>query len=478
MPLRRFALACFLFLIILGALPTDAAPAQPSNLRSDILYTSKGEFVQVSPMRPLTLNAHVQQFAYEPLGVEVAFTGSEVQGDQTVYFVKTMDVRTGHEMSRLSATAPTDRISIAFTLLGWSRSGKYLLLKRFSLDQAEPTTATEEYLRWDLSASPSMARPIDPAAYLPAGTEKIEGEGAVYLSPDHHWVVFKLFHYLTDAQGKPRGIQSAFVLYDLERDIYRLLALPIGAETNRWSDDNHLIIEQKEVQQRFDVVTGQISPLGAAKADDAPATSKQYPDLTLDVEHRLQEDVKGSGGHLDSCLLWVRRTPAGRPPLGVAAAGLTADRDDPQAVWSPTGKQIAFLAHGDLYVTDLALTAQPGPREKMAVGLALSCPEEQQLAATNLKQIGLALTQYLQDFDEHYPPTEGINETLYPYLKTRDVFQVGSHRFVYQLPSGMSLAKLDSPAETVMGTMDLPCARVVLFADGHVKSFPKLVPAP
>ena len=470
LPSLLFLLAC--------SLPGAAAPAQPSNLSPDILYTTKGEFVQVSPMRPLTLNAHVQQFAYDPLGVEVAYVGSEVQGDQTVYSVKTMDTRTGHEMSRLSVTAPTGGISAGFNLLGWSRSGKSVLLVRFSADPTEPTTAIEEYLRWDLGANPPMTRLIDPAAHLPSGTPGTIDEGLAYPSPDHRWIMFKLYYHPADAEGKPGPARSAFVLYDPDQNTYRPLTLPADTTANDWSDDNHLIIRQKEVQQRFDVVTGQISPLGAAAMSDAPAASKQFPDLTLDVEHRTQEDVKGSGGHLDSCLLWVRRMPAGKLPLGAAAAGLTPSRDDPQAVWSPTGKQIAFIAHGDLYVTDVTPAIGRLPNEKLALGLALTCAEERQLAEANLKQIGLGLIQYAQDHNEHFPPTEGVNDAVYPYLKTRDVFQVGGHRFVYQLPSGTSLAKIDSPAGTPEGTIDLPCARVVLFADGHVKTFMKEAPAP
>ena len=429
-------------------------------------------------MRPLTLNAHIQQFAYEPLGVEVAFTGSEVQGEQTVYFVKTMDTRTGREISRLTVVAPTGGVSAGFNLLGWSRSGKCLLLQRFSPDPQNPAEAVGDYVRWDLSADPVVTRPIDPAAQLPAEAQAVPGSGYGLPSPGLRWIVFKQPYCVADADGKPGPRQNASVLYDPDRDTYRLLALPPGASYYRWSDDGHLRIRLKDAEQSFDVVTGQFGPLGAGLTDDAPAASKQYPDLTLDVERRFLEDGKGSGAHLEPCVLWIRRMPAGKLPLGAAAAGLTPDRDDPQAVWSPSGKQVAFLAHGDLYVTDVTPATDLLPNEKMAVGLILTCAEERQLAMENLKQIGLALTQYAQDYDEHFPPTEGLNEALYPYLKTRDVFQVGSHRFTYQLPGGASLAKIESPAETIQGTMDLPCARVVLFADGHVKSFPKPVPAP
>ena len=68
----RLFLPAFCLLSILtlpaSADPASPPPARPSSLRSDILYTHKGEFVQVSPMRPLTLNAHVEQFQYDPQG--------------------------------------------------------------------------------------------------------------------------------------------------------------------------------------------------------------------------------------------------------------------------------------------------------------------------------------------------------------------------------------------------------------------------
>ena len=461
-------------LLILCASPTGASPAQPpTNLRSDIIYTSRGEFVQVSPMRQLTLNAHIQQFAYEPLGIEVALVGSEVQGDQTVHFVKTMDVRTGGEMNRLTVIAPSENDSAGFSLIGWSESGKYLLVERTTPAPHNFSVSADEYLRWDLSADPPATRSIDPAAYFPGDAQVI----FPLSSPILRWVMFKGYYQSPDTAGKLGPQQSAYVRYDVERDTYQLLTLPPGFKSYGWSDSKHLLIEekigQKRDMQQFDVVSGQVSPLVASSAGETPGTSKQYPDLTLDVEPRIQEDDKGSGGHLDSRLVWIRRTPAGKMPLGVAAAGLTPGNDDPQAIWSPTGRQVAFLSRGDLWVTDLTSPTDLLAAEKMAVGLTLTCAEERQLAESNLKQIGLAIIQYCQDNDEHFPPSAGVNESIYPYLKTREVFQVGNHPFVYLLPGGSPLVKMDNPAETEEGMIDLPCARVVLMADGHVKSFPK-----
>ena len=325
-----------------------------------------------------------------------------------------------------------------------------------------------------------MARFIDPASHLSTRIQVIPSYTNAIPAPHQRWIVFRQSYHVRDTQDgpEPGPRQTAYVLYDPEQDTYRLLALPTGGRNIPLERRQPPQRPAERVTRRLDVVTGQTGPLGPATTEGVDATSKQYPDLTLDVEHRLLEDGKESGGYLESCLLWVRRTRIGNMPLGTVAAGLTPDWDDPQPAWSPTGKQIAFLSHGDLCVTDVTAATDLLPNEKMAVGLTLTGTEERHLAESHLKQIGLALVQYAQDNDERYPPAEGLNEAIYPYLRTRDVFQVGSHRFVYQLPEGTSLAKIESPADTIQGTIDLPCARVVLFVDGHVKSFPKQATAP
>ncbi len=115
---RRSPWPPLLSLLAVFGLPAVADPADPPS--PEILYTSRKEFVRIAPARPLTLNARLTQFAYEPLGLEVAAVGSETAGDTTTHFVKTIDTRTGHEMHRLTMTTPAGGGMAGFLLLGWT----------------------------------------------------------------------------------------------------------------------------------------------------------------------------------------------------------------------------------------------------------------------------------------------------------------------------------------------------------------------
>ena len=76
--------------------------------------------------------------------------------------------------------------------------------------------------------------------------------------------------------------------------------------------------------------------------------------------------------------------------------------------------------------------------------------------ATNLRTIGIALTQYVQDNDEFYPRAAHWMDDLSPYLKDKtvlfDPFQPGARRYGYALNrtcSGKSLAAFAHPWETI-----------------------------
>lgn len=491
--MRPFLLALFCLLPAVP-LPTLADPApipppRPSSLRPDILYTHRGEFVQVSPMRALTLNAHVTQFVYDPLGLEIAYVGSASEGGSTTYFAKTVDARTGHEISRL-AYSQQGQVLGGFLLLGFSTSGKYLLLEKYTTDSStgEPVP---EFLRWDLSASPPTTKTINLQEALPVEQQRadLEGSADCYPSLTGRWLMFTQSIHTQKDDGKPGADKNAYLLYDPERDTFKLLVLPPNIVFDAWLDANYLKIWQDGKQKQFDVVTGQINQRPADTIPDRPSASKQYPDLSLETESRNITDLKDTHAQAPAYIVWIRRTPFGKMPLGAASAGLMPQgqasdgggfdaQSVPKAVWSPTGKQVAFTANDDLYVTDLVSASNGVPKEKLAVGLSLTCAEEKALGESNLKQIGLGIIQYSQDYDEHFPKAEGVEDAIYPYVKTREILQIGSARFVYKQPVDTALSAMEEPAATELGFMDLPCARIVLFADGHVKAFPKQETAP
>ncbi len=455
---RHFAVP----LLLLGLLTLPAA-ADP---RPDILYTTRKEFVQVSPPRQRTLSAITSQFAYDPLGLEVACTGSETRGEQTIYFVKTLDVRTGKELHLLTISAPPDT-SARFNLLGWTPSGKYLLLEQPQLNEDGSGDSATDLVRWDLSADPPKLRPVNTLFTLPEGAPV--NATFRFASPHCRRVLLDCIYTVSGKQ------QSAYQVYDAEQGTSRTLTPPKGTDlSTSWADDSHLRLVwsgSNREQQQMDVVTGQISPLSPLNVDQPPA-SKQFPDLTLTVDRKVQTDSTHSGG-FDSSLLWVRCAPRLKQPFSVVGAGLVMGGDDLQAVWSPTGKQIAFLNRGDLYVADVALVPpEDMAEERLTLGLPLTCREERAVASSQMKQIGLAITQYVQDSDEMYPPADSIDDRLFPFVKSRSVYSVGAVHWAYHAPEHLNVAAMDAPADVVMGTMDLPCGQVVLYADGHVKEAP------
>jgi len=80
------------------------------------------------------------------------------------------------------------------------------------------------------------------------------------------------------------------------------------------------------------------------------------------------------------------------------------------------------------------------------------------------KQMGLAILMLAQDNDEVLPTASTIGETL-PYIK--DQALLDRFQFTYQGPSAQS--KIDAPAETILGHVDGPGGKAVVFADGHVQ---------
>ena len=68
---------------------------------------------------------------------------------------------------------------------------------------------------------------------------------------------------------------------------------------------------------------------------------------------------------------------------------------------------------------------------------------------SNLKQLGLGVMMYVQDYDERYPPADMWAEVLVPYAPSTDVYECpsgGGYAFNSEL-SGLGLWELSGPAE-------------------------------
>lgn len=117
---------------------------------------------------------------------------------------------------------------------------------------------------------------------------------------------------------------------------------------------------------------------------------------------------------------------------------------------------------------------------------------------SNLKQMGLAFMQYARDYDESFPLAHNWADALWPYSKSKAIFECRTRRDLsaaYAMNSraaGLTLVEMYAPAESVLafesdagrfnavdGGTSLPkVARHpqghhILFGDGHVKATPQ-----
>lgn len=99
---------------------------------------------------------------------------------------------------------------------------------------------------------------------------------------------------------------------------------------------------------------------------------------------------------------------------------------------------------------------------------------------SNLKQIGLGVMQFSQDNNETMPPGRTAAEwktSIMPYVKSGALFVSPSTDLPYSVNpalAGVSLARIDSPADTPMfyeAKADSLGGHNIGFADGHVKWF-------
>ena len=123
-----------------------------------------------------------------------------------------------------------------------------------------------------------------------------------------------------------------------------------------------------------------------------------------------------------------------------------------------------------------AYSPQHTPKDKMEATTCLS----------NMRQLGLAMMMYTQDYDNTLPPLKDnvhVQKLLFPYLKNKSLFTCPTTKTAYQVNSaltskktrkgqGIRLATILNPAQTVIFYETKPHAdgqRSIGYLDGHAK---------
>jgi hypothetical protein len=131
-----------------------------------------------------------------------------------------------------------------------------------------------------------------------------------------------------------------------------------------------------------------------------------------------------------------------------------------RALLSPNEKVLAYTVEGAMFVRHIIEIPVEMYRE-------MKLAAQKAVLISNGKQIGLALQMFAADNDDTIPPGFDPQTDLMPYLKNAELFK----GFVLVFPGG-ELSKLENPAETVMGYIEGPGGRAVVYMDSHVKWIP------
>ena len=146
------------------------------------------------------------------------------------------------------------------------------------------------------------------------------------------------------------------------------------------------------------------------------------------------------------------------------AGPVILDADPSSQVISSKGRYVAYAKRGGVYVCPFEPVDADYLKKIVATRAKLQ-------AMNKAKQVAVALIIYGADYDDILPPNGNWKDSVYPYLKNRDM----TNGFNYIL-DGQNMTGIDEPANMEMGSIDTPYGRAIAYVDGHVKWVPAVAP--
>jgi len=355
---------------------------------------------------------------------------------------------------------------------GWSRSGRYLFV-----EYREILPRRGKIISIDMQATPPAVQGIT-----------LDGDTIrdPFWSPDHTRAVF----IMPSSHPEKSMVPEMIAIFD-----------PATAQFTKKVRPDALVGWDEDIDDAIWIDNNLLTDVGDGQKNRPTTTAKlkQNSDTevrTLFRQHHLSHNcpihpeltsefvdkpITASNGTPTIHVLMLRRDqgPSKLSSVVIAAGWHAQHESTPQVAWASDGKQFAYTLDGQLYVVDI-IDHQATDREKaearaimdeyrLDLGDLLPCNELRLIASSKLRQVGLGIMQYLHDHDEKFPRAANIDKTLYPYLKDNKVYSVGKYHWVYTPPKHPSLIKMEAPAQTPIGHLDIPCAHLILYGDGHVK---------
>ncbi len=363
------------------------------------IYLGHGQILEAAPPRQLSFRANVSNFKYQPGGDAIAFTGAQVNGDSITDFASLADTQHGTVTKLFSVTRTlaqevqaesgnqediaqreTDlqkpqalqefiRNQSEFTLAGWSAGGKYLLISQYQYSvwpsdsentPPQEVSSGDTYTCVDLSTSPPTERQVGLPVTLQPEADMIWS--TVWWSPQKNTILFQQVSLVPNAKPETPP-QIVCTLYDPTTQHLTWFAPSLNTRAVGWLDDTHVLFTQKQekIVHYFsrEVATGLVTESPRPEQffqhrlnqrRTPSKTSPTNPALVLEEQPVTFSD-KQQVATMSSQALWIRRITG---PKLLSALPISVSLDPgPYEEWSPTGKQVAYLMHGDLFVSDL-----------------------------------------------------------------------------------------------------------------------------
>ncbi|MGC4044520.1 MAG: hypothetical protein QM758_12065 [Armatimonas sp.] len=281
--------------------------------------------------------------------------------------------------------------------------------------------------------------------------EKIGGVANTIVHPN-----LPLFGLVTTDITPERTLSLKLTVVRSSGAVVFSVPLTPGRNPNAWSQDGkrlYLTGVERVPNQKPRLawyamdLTGNETRLEKEPADKAADEPKELPIKATERPATLT--VEATSEKLPS--LWLGN---GQKP----EARITAEVDHNSGALLPDLSAVTYQYQSALYVVPLTAL------DKTAYDELLKRAKRSQLLS-NIKQIGLAILMYSQDYDETLPPGGGIEDIIQPYLRDRGIMD--GFQFTYSGSSDIN--KIEKPADTILGFISGPGGRAVIYADGHAR---------